>query len=139
MGVETPCGHPQIRGTLPTGGGLGKPYWNCDLVCVGVWVFHGALLAREKSLEGFPSSQERKMSCLAQSGPWRDPASLPPGAPLASAEARAQGPSPGLGLGGTRAWLLRQDGWEAGLRALGLFSVLGGADADAGWMFGDRG
>lgn len=101
-------------------GGSGSPTGTA-IWCV--WVFHGALLACEKSLEGFLSSQERKMSCLAQSGAWRDPASLPPGAPLASAEARAHRPSPGLGLGGTGAWPPRQDGWEAGLRALGLFLV----------------
>lgn len=68
------------------------------------------------------------MSCLAQSGAWRDPAGLPPGAPLAT----QQRPEPTeralgwAGLGVTGAWPPRQDGREAGLRMLGLFSVVGG-------------
>lgn len=53
-------GHPPYWG-----GGLGKPYLSRGLVCVGGWVLLGALFAREKSLEGFPSSQGRKMSCVA--------------------------------------------------------------------------
>lgn len=67
---------------------------------VGGWALHGALLAHEKALEGFPSSQERKMSCLAQKGlegPCWPPTRSPSGH---SAEARTHGASPGLGWAG---------------------------------------
>ena len=119
---------PALKSGAPSrlggGGGTREALLSRGLVCVGGWVLHGALFAREKSLEGFPSSQGRKTSCVAESRAWRNPAGLPPGAPLATQQ-RPEPTGRGLGWAGGHWGLASETGW-LGSRAEGAGPLLGG-------------